>query len=340
MTHHYNTEHNHSGKAVVGTLLAGVFLTALTVGAEQIATGKDRRGFRKSTKVVSRIREAERSVHVMPGCRANGEYIGEMLDPHIQHIGTTHHEAYAEHDFDLEETKQSELEARAKDMGRAAVVYCLSMGGLKFAKSLTDPEYREKFGKIDVLILDSSPADVEDLDSGTRLAMFASRVLPPSWIVSRMYRNVMRRTAKRLEPHSPKVTDEQVYGHRISSADTPLSAVRGQARFINETHLKDGELAEVAENIGAIYYVSSSHDAVVNRHTAYEKYNRIFGGRVIQIVDYNRDPKGHAAGPEYPELIVSLMEGHYPLIEQAGQPTSSMTESQQTVDLLPAPTAA
>lgn len=340
MTHHYNAEHHHNGKAVVGTLLAGVFLTALAVGAEQVATGRDHRSFRKRTKVVSRIREAERSVHVMPGCRANGEYIGEMLDPHIQHIGTTHHEAYAEHDFDLEETKQTELEARAKDMGRAAVVYCLSMGGLKFAKSLTDPEYREKFGKIDTLILDSSPADVEDLDSGTRLAMFASRVLPPSWIVSRMYRRVMRRAAKRLEPHSPKVTDEQVYGHRISSADTPLHAVRGQARFINETHLKDGELAEVAKDIGAIYYVSSSHDAVVNRHTAYEKYNRIFGGRVIQIVDYDRDPKGHAAGPEYPELIVSLMEGRYPLMESAGQQAASTTEPQQTIDLSPASAAA
>lgn len=340
MTHHYNAEHNHNGKAVVGTLLAGVFLTALAVGAEQVAAGKDHRSFRKRTKVVSRIREAERSVHVMPGCRANGEYIGEMLDPHIQHIGTTHHESYAEHDFDLEETKQSELEARAKDMGRAAVVYCLSMGGLKFAKSLTDPEYREKFGKIDILILDSSPADVDDLDSGTRLAMFASRVLPPSWIVSRMYRRVMRRTAKRLEPHSPKVTDEQVYGHRISSADTPLHAVRGQARFINETHLNDGELAEIAKDIGAIYYVSSSHDAVVNRHTAYEKYNRIFGGRVIQIVDYDRDPKGHATGPEYPELIVSLMEGRYPLMESARQLATSTIESEQTIDLSPESAAA
>ena len=336
MTRHYNAEHNNHGNTVVSTLLAGVFLTALAVGVEQVATDKDKRGFRKHTKVVSRIREAERSVHIMPGCRANGEYIGEMFDPHIEHLGTTHHEAYAEHDFDFEETKQSELEARAKDMGRAAVVYCLSMGGLKFAKSLTDPEYRKKFGKIDTLILDSSPADVEDLDSGTRFAMFASRVLPPSWVVSRMYRNVMRRTAKRLEPHSPKVTDEQVYGHRISSADTPLRAVRGQARFINETHLKDGELAEVAKDIGAIYYVSSSHDAVVNRHSAYDKYNRIFGGRVIQIVDYERDPKGHAAGPEFPELIVSLMEGCKPLSGRIEETAGST----QNADLSLAPAAA
>lgn len=315
MTHGIQYERiNH--RNVLGTLIAGAFLTALTVGVEQVATKQDRRSRSKATRIVSHDHEKERVVYMMPGCRADGEYIGEMLEPHVQHIGTTRNEAYAEDDFDLEESKAKELEERSRDMGRAAVVYCLSMGGMKFAKSLTDEDFREKFGKIDTLILDSSPADVEHLDSGTRFAMRMARTLPPTWTVSHLYRSFMRRHARTPHPHSPHVTDEQVIGHLMSSANTPLRAVRAQAKFIEQTHFEDGELAEAAEDIDKIYYISSKHDHVVNVDAAYEKWNRIFGGQVIRIIDEQRPVNSHADGPEFPEKIVELMEGSAPLYDE------------------------
>jgi hypothetical protein len=311
MAHNINHESN-TGRNILGTLIAGAFLTALTVGVDKVATDQDRRHRSKTTRIVSHEHEKERVVYMMPGCRADGEYIGEMLEPHIQHIGTTRNEAYAEDDFDLEESKGKELEERSRDMGRAAVVYCLSMGGVKFAKSLTDENYREKFGKIDTLLLDSSPADVVHLASGTRFAMRMARMLPPSWTVSRLYRGFMRRHARTPHAHSSHVTDEQVIGHQLSSANTPLRAVRAQAKFIEETHFEDGELAEAAKDIDKIYYISAKHDHVVDVDAAYEKWNRIFGGRVIRIIDEQRPMNSHADGPEFPEKIVELMEGSAP----------------------------
>lgn len=310
MAHNFNTI-SHPNKTVFGTLIAGAFLTA--VGVEKVATDSHRRRFNKKARVISHPREEGKAIYIMPGCRTDGEYIGEMLEPHLQHIGTTHHEAYADDDFDLEDLKQKELETRARDLGKAAIVYCSSMGGMKFTMSLADKNFRDKFGQIDTIILDSSPADMNDLDSGTRFAMFASRVLPPSWTVSQLYKSAMMRKTRRLHHHSPRVSDDQVRGHLRSSANTPLLAVREQANFIRQTHLTqipDGELRDVANNI---YFISSAHDRVVNTDAAYKEYNRIFGGKVIRLVDTARDPIGHADGPEHPELIISLMEGNPPL---------------------------
>jgi hypothetical protein len=308
MTHELIKE-RHTGRNLTGALITGAVLTALTVGIEKTATGYDRRQHNKKTRVLSHIREMGRAIYIMPGCRADGEYIGEMLEPHIQHIGTTHHEAYSEEDFDLEDIKQKELEARTRDMGRAAIVYCSSMGGMKFTKSLTDPQYREGFGKVDMLLLDSCPADIEDLDHGTRLAMLASRIFPPSWTVSRLYRGFMRRAARKLQPHSPRVTDDQVRGHKLSSANFPLRAVKYQAEFISKTHLRDIEDGELTDAADVVIYISSEHDRVVNGDNAYKEYNRIFGGKVIRMIDPSRPVYGHADGPENPEMLIELMEG-------------------------------
>lgn len=312
MTHSFNSERIPS-KSVVGTLVVGAFL-ALTVGAEKIATDSDRRRYNKKARLIDHDHDGEKVIYIMPGCRADGEYIGEMLDPHIQHIGPNRSEAYSDDDFDLEDIKKKELEARARDLGKTAVVYCSSMGGMKFIQSLADKEYREGFGEIETLIFDSSPAAKKNLDSGTRFAMFLSEVLPPSWTLSRLYRGFMRRKARDLNVHhSPKVTKEQVHGHKLSSADTPLLAVKHQAEFIKQTDLSlipDGALAGAAKNI---YYVSSKHDNVVDTDASYVEINRIFGGSVLRLIDEARDEFGHADGPEHPELLVQLMEGRPPL---------------------------
>lgn len=308
MAHNFNVERTPN-KHIVSTLLTGVFLTALTaVSVDRIAEDKKRHNGKKA-RVIPRPHEEGHPIYIMPGCRADGEYIGEMLEPHIKHIGDTYHEAYADEDFDLEDLKSMELESRSRDLGRAAVVFCSSMGGMKFTLSLADKSYREQFGKINTLIFDSSPAAKKHLDSGTRFAMFAAKVLPPSWTISKLYRNFMMRKANKPRNHSPKVTDDQVRGHLLSSANTPLSAVRKQADFIENADLSklaDGELAGAADTI---YYISSQHDHVVDTDAAYKEYNRIFGGNVIRIIDYARDPRSHADGPEHPELIVALMEG-------------------------------
>lgn len=317
MSMKYNTE-SLTGNMVSRTLALGAVFVSAYVAAEMKATENHRQRHNRKARLLSSIKEEGRPVYIMPGCRTDGEYIGGMFEPHMEHIGTIHKEAYSDDDFDLEDIKKKELEARARDMGRAAIVYCSSMGGMKFAKSLTDPEYRQGFGEIDVLILDSCPADREDIDTVTRLAMFASKVLPPSFTISKVYRSFMRRAANRISAHSTRVTDEEVRGHLLSSAETPLRAVKYQAAFIDQTHLSDipdGELSGAAK---VVYYLSSQHDTVINTDNAYKEYSRIFGGNVIRLIDTARDKYGHADGPEHPDLIIQLMEGNVPLDDHEG----------------------
>jgi predicted alpha/beta hydrolase family esterase len=105
--------------------------------------------------------------------------------------------------------------------------------------------------------------------------------------------------------------------------------VRNQAKFIRETRLseiEDGALADAADKI---YYISSAHDHVVNTDAAYEKINRIFGGKVVRIVDLLRDETGHADGPEQPDLIVQLMEGYPPQSDEPNVMPLPLPEPEQ-----------
>lgn len=86
---HANIIEFSPAKHVGRTLLVGAFLTALSVGAERAATYTDTRRLKKKSRLISHLRDEGRPIYIMPGCRADGEYIGEMLEPLIHHIGPT-----------------------------------------------------------------------------------------------------------------------------------------------------------------------------------------------------------------------------------------------------------
>ena len=331
MAQTYNLE-RIPGRSIVGSLIVGAFLTALTV--ESAATVSDRKRLRNKARTVDNVRDGERAIYILPGCRADGHYIGQMLEPHIQHFGTTHHEAYPEEDFSIDAVKESLLEARAKDGDRPATFYALSMGGMVLTKLLLDEEFRTKFGKIDKVIFDSSPSSAADLDRGTRIAMFAASVLPSSWTISRLYRYFMRRGARKMVHHSPLVTDEQARGHALSTANTPLRRVEKEAKFIGGVAFKDGEGLAAAEGIDEMYYLSASSDHVVtNLEGAHDKYNRIFGGKVLRIIDVERPAGSHAHGPEFPEKVVELISYNQPKNDEPDNVIPLFAPSLQVIPL-------
>jgi hypothetical protein len=307
MTHNFNSE-RLPGNMFTRTLALGAFLTALLVAAETKATNDEHERLKAEAEVVSNIREGERAVYVLPGCRANGHYIGQMLEPHIQHLGSTHHLAYPEKGFSLDSVKRALLEARANDDGRPATIYASSMGGMVICDLLLDEEFREQFGEIEKIILDSSPADEEDLDPGTRFAMFAAEIFPPSRTIASLYRKVVRRASLKHRPaHSQDVPDELVDGHVLSSADTHLSAVEGQAYYIKHRKFTENELQEALQNVGELIYIGASHDRTVKQEIAHQKYARAAGRAVLRIVDWERERGSHAAGPEYPHFVAEVM---------------------------------
>ncbi len=301
--------HRRSPEIIAGTgaLTVGAFLVNLVL-AERRATDEERAKLNPEAVVDSHIRDGDNAVYIVPGCRANGHYIGQMFEQHVEHLGSTHHLAYPEIGFSLESVKHELLKARKLDEGRPAVVYVSSMGGMVICSLLQDPEFREKFGKIETLILDSSPADSEDLDTHTRLLMFLVENIPTSRTVSKVYRNIMRAAAKKVMPHSPSVTKEQVLGHARTSADTPLAAVEGQAFFIDSTWFKDGQLADAVRDIDNIWFVGASHDNMVNLDAAYGKWCRAMGCTVLRATDPDRNAGGHASGPEFVDGVVKLMK--------------------------------
>lgn len=312
MSQRFNPERLSGGKTLAGALALGAFLMALTV--ESTATAVDRRRYNKKPIIDNHEHEGGKAIYVLPGCRANGHVIGQLMEPHIQHIGTTHYEAYPDEGFSLEEVKESLLEARANDQEKPAIFYALSMGGMVLTSLLLDDDFRTKFGKIDRVIFDSSPSSAADLDKGTKLAMLAASILPASFTLSRIYRNIMRKNARKLfEPHSILISDEEVRQRRLSTANTPLTAVEAQTKFIESVHLEDGSGDKIANEIGAMYYISAKTDHIVeNIEGAYEKYNRVFGGKVLRVIDLQRPDGCHADGPIFPEGVIELMQEPLP----------------------------
>jgi hypothetical protein len=307
MAHHFNHE-RHIGNAFTRTLALGAFLISAAVTAEKLATDEEHKKLTPEAKVNSTIREGDKAIYIVPGCRTNGHYIGGMIDPFIADQGSTHHLAYPEKGFSLESVKHALLEARALDDGRPATIYASSMGGMVTASLLSDPEFRAKFGQIDKVVFDSSPADNEDLDSGTRKAMVAASIVPPSWTVAHLYRAVMKHSnSKRVMAHSADISDDQAIGHGQSSASTHLSAVEGQAHFIDHTKFAENQLKEAFADVGEVIYIGSSIDHTVNQETALQKYVRAMGRSILRVIDWDREEGSHASGPEFPRFVANII---------------------------------
>lgn len=311
MAHHFNHE-RLPGNAFVRTLALGAFLIGAAATAEKIATDEEHKKLSPEAKVNSTVREGDKAIYILPGCRTNGHYIGGMIDPFISEQGSTHHLAYPERGFSLDSVKQALLQARALDGDKPATIYASSMGGMVTCSLLLDPEFREKFGRIDKVVFDSSPADNDDLDSGTRHAMVAASIFPPSWTLAHLYHAVVKHSyGKSYRVHSSDISDEQAAGHGESSANTHLSAVEGQAHFIDHTKFSENQLKEAFADIGKVIYVGASHDHTVNQEAAHQKYARAMGRSVLRVIDWDREPGSHASGPEFPRFIANIIAQRY-----------------------------
>lgn len=287
----------------------GIAATAtLTLLADTGAEYIKRRRYDTPTTVKSDIHEGDHTTYTIPGCRTDGEVVGEMLEPQLAELGNTHNLSYGEGAIDIDAIKQQLLEARQADNGERASIVALSMGGLVVAEAFRDKEFAEKFGPIDSLILDSSPGNIDDIKSSSRHAIRAASALRSSYSVSKISSWAMLKRAIRNgeASHDDHVTDEQAMRHLKTTADISLNTIHKQAKYIESSDVNQQSLEHL--DINRIYYISSENDPVVETDRAHQSYEAAFGRKIIHIIDSSRPSKSHAVSPEY-QAVPSMLLG-------------------------------
>ncbi|HET8884546.1 MAG TPA: hypothetical protein VFM68_03680 [Candidatus Saccharimonadales bacterium] len=294
------TRRHSFGPMAVGTVAAAL---AVDRGAEYW----ERRRQSDKASFITETNDRERSIYTLPGCRTDGRLVAEMLQPQFQAIGDTTFVAYPQKGFSLDSIKDGLLTAREKEKDKPASIYAISMGGLVLNALLADPEFRDNFGKLDTIVLDSSPSGIKDVRRSSRFALEYAAMFRDSWTMTQLAKHIMeRRSTKSLE-HEEHISDEQLRRYTVSSARTPLHLTRSQGDFIRKSHLEPDSLKGVADNK---YFLHSAYDSVVNTDNAFIQYDQAFGGGLIDVVDESRPHGSHAAGFGFQRKIVDLLQSN------------------------------
>jgi len=291
-------------KEIISTVgaLGGAVLIAVAM-AEARALVKDRRNGSHKADVVSNIRPGEHATFTVPGYHADGRTLGKNLDRHFEQMGTTHFAIHPERGFSLDSIRDEWLKARDRDGHRPARIYALSMGGLLVARMFSDPEFRQEFGEVDKVVLDSALSGKEDLDIGTKLSMLFAAVLPVTHLTGQLYRVLSSGQLDKEIDHAPEVLREEAIERLRVSADTRFSAGKGQIDFMRSNDVNAMDLREFGQEVkDGFIYLASTCDKVVNTRRSAGIYGESLEQDIAYRIDtLRRDSTSHAGGPERPQ---------------------------------------
>lgn len=295
-----STEH-FNGMRTAQLAAAGVVLSALALESTRASIEKTHR--RILPKIISHDGGGERSVYILPGCRSDGQFVADHLGVELAELGRSHTIQYPEHGFSVNDIGKKILETRRHDTSPAS--FCvMSMGGMALTQLLRDEEFRAEFGAIESIVFDSSPADASHLLGSAKKGVTATRFVPHTPTIAYFYNKTMQKGVERKR----NLVDRQeglLLEHCISTAMTPLSAVRPQTRFIDKTHFESGELANA--RIDTMTYVSAGDDEVVDVMAAHQRYVDIYSRAIPHAIDRDRPSPSHAMGVEYAHTIKNIL---------------------------------
>lgn len=277
---------------------------ALSIMAfESVATLRGLR--RRDSKVhpIDYAHDGDQSIYILPGCRGDGKFIADALEDTLGELGNLHGVKYPERGFSLDDIKRQLLETRATERDKRASFYAMSMGGMVLAHLLRDDEFRENFGPIDTIVLDSSPSSVEDLQRGTYRALTAAARIPSTYTLSKVYERFAVKSANKMGGETPEADLSR--RRKLATASTPLGEIAAQTRFMIRSHFGDDELSHV--EVGRIEYLSATDDEVVKLKQAHGSWQRIFGRMIGRAYDVSRDNPSHAEGVEHPDKVRELL---------------------------------
>lgn len=261
----------------------------------------------KDPEFIPRDHSGEQTIVVLPGCRTDGRRIVDLLEPKLSRLGTTVYTAYPQNGFSLESIGQGLLRAREQTGKDRVSVLAFSMGGMVLSRLGADEQFRQAFGPIDTVVLDSSPATYEHVSPKMQHLLEVARVARYSHAMSRLAPQIMaHEESKELADHEAGMDEALLRAHFEARVNAPLDAIAGQGDFMkNCPDVPDGALAGWADTI---WYVHAIDDPIVDTRTSSQAYAKMFGQPLHDVTDENRPEANHAGGLEYPSFVASLLE--------------------------------
>lgn len=290
-------------KARYGSLALGIAAAAVAVDSGVVALDKYKSS--REASMLDNGGHGEQSIIALAGCRNDGAMLAGMYKNRLNELGDSYFLSYPDRGFDMDSIKQKLLEARSQAKEDRVAVLASSMGGMVISEALRDPEFREKFGFVDRLVLDSSPSSAEHIKKHTRFAMGAAAVLRNSWVANNLGSLFMFKNYKKRMDHDGQVSDRQIYEHFYKVSHTPLHVINSQAEFMENTHFQHNDLAGT---VGEIAYISSSHDHVIDVDRASEEYEKIYDTDLARIIDKTRPTTSHAVGSGYQTKMIEALD--------------------------------
>jgi hypothetical protein len=304
---------NSKERLLTSVTLSGAVLLSAAIMTDMQVGAKAGKGRSDKAEVITNIRDGEYSTFTVPGYHANGRVIGQVMDRHLESMGTTHYAVHPEKGFNLDSIREEWLRARDLDGHRPARIYAMSMGALLVSKLFSDPEFRYEFGEVNTLVMDSGLSSKDDVHFLSKLAMAAGIVLPVTYTTGKLYGLINSQEAKRKAHHSIEITDEEAHELVLSSAQTPYYAAKDQVLFMNKYKAENMNLAPFAHEIGGkILYLASLSDHVLDPWQAANNYCVSMDHEMEYRIDTSRMPGEHATGPERVHGVIDALLGQNP----------------------------
>jgi hypothetical protein len=292
-----------------GALALGAFF-ALALH-EASATIVDRRKRSDEPVVISKDTPgAVRSTLYVPGFHANGPVIGSIQEPMMKHnMSRVHIVGWDTSGFRSHIAKEKTFEALSSDDGIPLSVELSSWGIHPFADWMSDPDFREPLNNREVTIVaDSNFYDVSDISRSTRMAMYFTRILPPTFTPGKLFETAMGMDTTDVRVHDQNVTDQQMSEWKKSSAKSPYGAAMHQVTDILRRRGNYPNMTTAFQNVSSFRYVSAIHDPVANPYSSFRKFSSHFeGGLAVHYVDTDRPVSSHAMAPAYTDNIAKLL---------------------------------
>ncbi len=293
-----------------GTLILG----ACAVAETQATLHDRKKGRSDKAEVISNIRPGDYATFTVPGYNAEGHILGKNLDRHFEHMGTTHYAVHPEKGFSLDSIREEWLKARKLDGHRPARIYALSMGGLLVSKLFSDSGFRDEFGPVDRVVLDSALSGKNDLSTSEKLAMGLATILPVTYSTNNLYHLISAGRRMGKIDHAPEVLREEVRERLGAAAMIHFSAGRDQILFMRHNNVADIDLHEFGTEIpNGITYIASPKDLTVNTDHSVHVYSQSLERDVEYRIDTLRKlTSAHAGGPERPQGAIDALLNQHP----------------------------
>ncbi len=251
---------------------------------------------------------------LLSGCRTNGEIVSRMVGPTLDRFGASATLVYPKQGCSYESIRDNLIDVRRR-FGQETPfnLIAISMGGMLVNRLYQDERFRDGFGPVESLVIDSAPSAPGDIrlmaKAGLDFARVASR-LPlhdaSAWFaqkVSQRATNFSRETImSEIDPE--RINPDIAYEHRAFTHSVGLGVIDAQYRTIMSHEVTRGSLARFA---GRVVYLTTRNDAVVNTRRAAAKYAEAVGDRFSVVINDDLTDTFHATVTDHPGQLEKFL---------------------------------